>query len=105
MNQTAIKKIRKQCCKACPFASDVSPYLEFWRAVGMANNTCDPKGTFICHETIDHDKKGKAVVTHKSLICAGFKSMQLNNRRKKIPGFNPDPRAYKNIVEMIENYK
>ncbi|MBB3411281.1 hypothetical protein FHT87_005234 [Rhizobium sp. BK316] len=96
----------KEPCAHCPFRRDVRPFLHVERAEDIAYSAQNPYSEFLCHKTIEHDDEtGEGIATRKSLTCAGFLSMQINEAGVKPPrGFKVSELAYDNCREMIDAY-
>lgn len=98
---------RKAPCAKCPFRSDVRPYLHPERAEEIAYAACNPYSEFSCHETTKYDEDlGDMVMTNKSLTCAGFLAMQINETGIDEPdGWTWPKNVYADSYEMIEAYQ
>jgi hypothetical protein len=101
--------IMKHACKHCPYKRDVKPFLHPERGEQLAYHTTNPYNEFPCHKTTEHDEDsddGERIITERSLECAGFVTMQLNNTNRKTPkGFEPIfELVYDEPSEMAEAY-
>lgn len=94
-------------CKHCPFRRDVKPFLRAERAADLAYATQNPYSSFDCHKTLDYDtEECEPEATERTLVCAGFLSMQLNETGEKAPeGFEPSDLAYADAWEMTAAYE
>lgn len=96
----------KEPCQHCPFRRDVRPFLRVERAEDIAYAAQNPYSEFHCHKTIEHDDEtGEGISTNKSLTCAGFLTLQINEAGVDTPeGFEPSELAYDTCREMIDAY-
>jgi hypothetical protein len=98
----------KKPCQHCPFRSDVKPFLHPERAADIAYSAGNPYSEFHCHKTIDYDSRddGDGVVTNKSLLCAGFVAMQINEAGIDEPdGWVWPDNVYSDSYEMTQSYE
>lgn len=58
-------------CVACPFRSDIQPYLPIARVRQIVQSITVEQQTFSCHKTNDFDDDGNTVETPRSQHCAG----------------------------------
>lgn len=102
MSQTFMK----EPCQHCPFRRDVRPFLRVERAEDIAYSAQNRYSEFHCHKTIEHDDDtGDGVLTNRSLICAGFLALQINEADVPTPkGFEVSYLAYDTCDEMIHAY-
>lgn len=97
----------KEPCKHCPFRRDVRPFLTVPRAEEISGLASNRYSEFHCHKTIEHDDDtGEGFPTQKSLVCAGFLAMQINEAGVSTPkGFEPSDAVYADSWEMVEAYE
>lgn len=99
----------KEPCQHCPFRRDVKPFLHPERGAQLAYLTENPYSEFTCHKTTvpdDDSEFGEMRATDKSLTCAGFLSMQIENGGRKCPdGFEPSELTYGEAYEMASAYE
>lgn len=92
-------------CEHCPFRVDVRPFLRPGRAEDIAYSAQNPYASFHCHKTLGEDEEGETCVTGKSLICAGFLAMQINEAGIDAPeGFVWPDNVYADVWEMTSAY-
>lgn len=94
--------VMNQPCKDCPYKRGVF-FLRTERAEELAYHAQNPYNTFTCHKTLDCDDDYR--VTNKSLECAGFLTLQINEGAHCPKGFIPSEDVYGDIYEMIEIYE
>ena len=97
----------KEPCDHCPYRRDVQPFLTLERGYELAYLAQNKYSDFHCHKTIDFDDEtGEGITTRKSLTCAGFLTLQINESEVRVPeGFSPSVLAYDNTWEMTEAYE
>lgn len=96
----------REASKHCPFRRDVRPFLRPERAEDIAYSTQNPYSEFHCHKTIEHDDEGDGYATDKSLICAGFLAMQINEGAVDAPkGYVWPDGVYSDAYEMTGAYE
>lgn len=97
----------KKPCAHCPFRRDVEPFLHPERAEEIAYSAQNPYSEFHCHKTIDYDEDdGEGLVTDKSLICAGFLALQVNEGAVDEPeGWEWPGNVYSDCWEMTAAYE
>ncbi|PDT15857.1 hypothetical protein CO670_15280 [Rhizobium sp. J15] len=97
----------KEPCAHCPYRRDVRPFLRIERGYELAFLAQNKYNEFFCHKTLDHDdEEGETCIGEKSLICAGFLTLQINESGARVPnGFEPSILAYDNTHEMQEAYE
>lgn len=98
----------KEPCKHCPFRRDVTPFLHPERAEEIAYAATNPYSAFHCHKTTEYDEDGDSgdmLVTARSLMCAGFLTLQVEEGGASCPdGFEPSREVYGDSWEMIDAY-
>jgi hypothetical protein len=94
----------KKPCQHCPFRRDVKPFLRPGRGKELAYHAQNPYNSFTCHKTLEHDEEGDVFVGEKSLECAGFLTLQINEGADCPKGFTPDENVYSDAYEMIDAY-
>lgn len=97
----------KEPCTHCPYRRDVRPFLHLERGYELAGIAQNKYNEFFCHKTLDHDDdEGDTIIGRKSLICAGFLTLQINESGIKAPeGFEPSILAYDSTHEMQAAYE
>lgn len=99
----------KKPCAHCPYLRSVKPFLHPARGAELAYITENPYADFMCHKTTVHDEdsdSGDMRRGPKTLTCAGFLSMQVNNGTTSCPdGFTPSDDVYDEPYEMVEAYE
>jgi hypothetical protein len=96
----------KEPCKHCPYRHDVVPFLHPERGIELAYHAQNPYNSFPCHKTTESDdNEGYSYRTAKSLECAGFLSLQINEGGSCPDGFTPSDKAYGCADDMIYAYE
>lgn len=95
----------KSPCEHCPFRRDVKPFLHPKRGEALAVHATNKYNSFPCHKTTEHDEEtDECTETEKSLECAGFLTLQINEGASCPDGFTPSELVYTDYYEMIESY-
>lgn len=101
----------KKPCEHCPFRHDIKPFLTPERGEELAYHASNPYNSFPCHKTTVSDEVcggegSHNVTTEKSLECAGFITMQVNEGAGCPEGFDPAyDIVYSEPSEMIYAYE
>lgn len=98
----------KEPCAHCPFRHDVKPFLHPERGEELAYHAQNPYNSFPCHKTTVADEEsddGEMLCTEKTLECAGFITLQINEGMECPDGFTPSDKVYDDTWAMIEAYR
>jgi len=99
----------KKPCANCPYRQDVKPFLHPQRGAELAYICQSKYSTFHCHKTLEHDDdNGDTYAGKNSKVCAGFLSLQHNERdetRYDDQGFKPSSNVYESSLAMALAYR